>query len=277
MYLSLPIPRNNLSVSLSDCIKLFSQKEKLEKDNQWYCPNCKTHRDATKQIQIWKLPQVLLIHFKRFEHNKFGRLSKRSDLVKFPLSNLSIDEFGSNEIKDNKKHTVSYNCFAVSNHMGGIDSGHYTAYVNYGSQWRLFDDSRVYLADENQICSKNAYVVMYTKPTEKVYRQSLASPENWPHSGSFKKLALEKIEKKFGGIFSSRRINGSSSSQLSENQNVGNITEVDVISKSENDEGMEENEVIRTTDASSQNLVEQKMTRSESNEEAEEKLKINNS
>ena len=31
-----------------------------------YCSACKQHRDASKRIEIWKLPSILLIHLKRF-------------------------------------------------------------------------------------------------------------------------------------------------------------------------------------------------------------------
>ena len=31
-----------------------------------YCSSCKQHRDASKRIEIWKLPAILLIHLKRF-------------------------------------------------------------------------------------------------------------------------------------------------------------------------------------------------------------------
>lgn len=50
-----------------------------------YCPRCKTHCEATKQMSVWKLPQILIIHLKRFSFNTgyYGR--KIMKLVKFPL------------------------------------------------------------------------------------------------------------------------------------------------------------------------------------------------
>ncbi|PIO24106.1 hypothetical protein AB205_0036480 [Aquarana catesbeiana] len=48
-----------------DCLKSFSKEEKLTDNNRFYCSNCKTRRDSTKKIEIWKLPPVLLVHLKR--------------------------------------------------------------------------------------------------------------------------------------------------------------------------------------------------------------------
>lgn len=35
-----------------------------------YCPQCKELKGATKKFDLWKLPQVLVIHLKRFSYDK---------------------------------------------------------------------------------------------------------------------------------------------------------------------------------------------------------------
>ena len=35
-----------------------------------YCPECKELKPATKKFDLWKLPQVLVIHLKRFSYDK---------------------------------------------------------------------------------------------------------------------------------------------------------------------------------------------------------------
>lgn len=52
-------------VSLFDCLNLFLKKEKLSPENMWYCPHCKKHQEATKQFELYNLPQILVIHLKR--------------------------------------------------------------------------------------------------------------------------------------------------------------------------------------------------------------------
>lgn len=69
MSLSLPIPatRNGpSSVDIYQCLDAFVKKEVLEKDDAWHCSHCKKLCRATKTLTISKLPDVLLIHLKRF-------------------------------------------------------------------------------------------------------------------------------------------------------------------------------------------------------------------
>jgi len=82
------------SVQLSDCLAEFEKPELLDEDNQWYCPKCKNHVQATKSLQIYKAPLVLVVSLKRFKHGKrvsygYGGMSsgggKLQTLVEFPI------------------------------------------------------------------------------------------------------------------------------------------------------------------------------------------------
>lgn len=48
-----------------------------------YCPKCKIHQQATKKFDLWSLPDVLIIHLKRFSYNKYFR-DKIDVMVEFP-------------------------------------------------------------------------------------------------------------------------------------------------------------------------------------------------
>ena len=52
-----------------------------------------------------------------------------------------------------------YDCYAVSNHFGGLGGGHYTAYARgEDGEWCGFDDSRVTASvDESEVVSSAAY------------------------------------------------------------------------------------------------------------------------
>ncbi|XP_051896201.1 ubiquitin carboxyl-terminal hydrolase 8 [Pristis pectinata] len=122
MYLSLPLPSSS-KCSLQDCLKSFSKEEKLTDNNRFHCSNCKAHRDSTKKLEIWKLPPILLVHLKRFSYE--GRWKQKLQTnVDFPLENLEL----SNYVIGPKNNVKRYNLYAVSNHYGGLDGGHYTAY-----------------------------------------------------------------------------------------------------------------------------------------------------
>ena len=59
-----------------------------------------------------------------------------------------------------------YDLYAVSNHYGGLRSGHYTAVCKNPvvERWFKFDDHKVSeIKDEADIVSKNAYVLFYRK------------------------------------------------------------------------------------------------------------------
>ena len=56
-----------------------------------------------------------------------------------------------------------YDLYAVVNHRGELQGGHYTAYVlDNQKQWLLFDDETVSVVyNKESIVSTNAYVLFY--------------------------------------------------------------------------------------------------------------------
>ncbi|XP_053661152.1 ubiquitin carboxyl-terminal hydrolase 32 [Anopheles marshallii] len=68
-------------VDLDHCLRAFTSEEKLE---QWYhCSHCKQKKPATKKLQIWKLPPILIVHLKRFNYVS-GKWVKSQKVVNFP-------------------------------------------------------------------------------------------------------------------------------------------------------------------------------------------------
>ncbi|XP_055087442.1 ubiquitin carboxyl-terminal hydrolase 15-like isoform X2 [Periophthalmus magnuspinnatus] len=153
-------PQKKAFFKLKDCIELFTTKEKLGADDPWYCPNCKQHQQATKKLDLWSLPPVLVVHLKRFSYSRYMR-DKLDSLVDFPLRDLDMSEF---LINPNAGPCV-YDLIAVSNHYGGMGGGHYTAYAmnKDDGKWYNFDDSSVSPASEDQIVSKAGYVLFYQR------------------------------------------------------------------------------------------------------------------
>lgn len=125
-------------VSLDDCMKQFTKAEKLSQTDMWRCPHCKEEKQAEKKMEVWSVPQMLVIQLKRFSYNSYSR-SKLTTMVDFPLEGLDMTKY---VLQPDGKRAV-YDLIAVSNHMGGYGCGHYTAYCREGSEWYDFDDSRV--------------------------------------------------------------------------------------------------------------------------------------
>ncbi|XP_039998047.1 ubiquitin carboxyl-terminal hydrolase 15-like isoform X3 [Xiphias gladius] len=141
-------PQKKAFFKLKDCIELFTTKEKLGAEDPWYCPNCKQHQQATKKLDLWSLPPVLVVHLKRFSYSRYMR-DKLDSLVDFPLRDLDMSEFLINP----NAGPCRYDLIAVSNHYGGMGGGHYTAYAKNkdDGKWYNFDDSSVSPASEDQI------------------------------------------------------------------------------------------------------------------------------
>lgn len=149
------------SITLHDCLKLFSKKEILSLDDSWYCPTCKEHRQASKQIQLWNTPDILLIHLKRFESQR-SFSDKIDDVVQFPIEGLDMNDY----VVENDPDGSMYDLIAVDNHYGGIGGGHYTAYVKNNDKWYYFDDSRVTETDPEHSIAGSAYLLFYLRRTE---------------------------------------------------------------------------------------------------------------
>lgn len=158
--LSLPIP-SQTRCHVRECLSHFSNPERI--DAAWECPRCKQKREADKKIVICKLPKILIIHLKRFSLDGRWR-QKLQTTVDFPLRDLSVDStnvlpqsaYGSSPPKN------TYNLYAVVNHYGHLDGGHYTAFCKLENQrWYKFDDSNVFEMQDTDVCGQAAYILFY--------------------------------------------------------------------------------------------------------------------
>ncbi|XP_034028420.1 ubiquitin carboxyl-terminal hydrolase 21-like [Thalassophryne amazonica] len=93
--LSLPIPKTSSAgeVTLKECLDLFSQEEKLDRENSPMCERCKRRTESTKRLSIQRFPQVIVIHLKRFTTSRWS-ISKSTVCVSFPLTNLDLGPYG---------------------------------------------------------------------------------------------------------------------------------------------------------------------------------------
>ena len=117
--------RRRNGVTLGDCLDEFGKPEILAESDAWYCPRCKEHRRASKTFELWKAPDILVIHLKRFSAQ--GRLRDKLDVfVDFPTEGLDLSTRLA--VPEDGKSSI-YDLFAVDNHYGGLGGGHYTAYA----------------------------------------------------------------------------------------------------------------------------------------------------
>ena len=125
--------RKRHGIDLEDCFVETGKREVLSEDNAWYCNRCKEMRRAAKTLEIWTIPDILVVHLKRFGGNRSFR-DKIDVFVDYPIEGLDMtDKVG---LKEDGKEYV-YDLFAVDNHYGGLGGGHYTALAKnfYDGEW----------------------------------------------------------------------------------------------------------------------------------------------
>ncbi|KAG0236549.1 CSN-associated deubiquitinating enzyme Ubp12 [Actinomortierella wolfii] len=154
-------PKSKKNITLEDCLAEYTKEEQLGEDDLWYCPSCKEHRQATKKLDIWKLPDLLVVHLKRFSHTRSWR-DKIDAFVDFPITGLDLR---GKALKEDGDENI-YDLYGVSNHMGGLGGGHYTAFAKNAKsdEWFNFDDSHVSPMNKlDSIKSSNAYLLFYRR------------------------------------------------------------------------------------------------------------------
>ncbi|KAK3547160.1 hypothetical protein QTP86_015625 [Hemibagrus guttatus] len=156
--LSLPIPKTSDSragVTLRECLDLFSHEEKLSKENSPMCETCNRCTETTKSLTIQRFPKILVIHLKRFTASRYS-IRKSTVPVSFPLTGLDLGPFGPSDCGP-----VLYDLYALCDHMGTVNMGHYTAVCQDEDGWCCYNDSCVTQISADQLQSNEAYLLFY--------------------------------------------------------------------------------------------------------------------
>ncbi|KAJ3452976.1 ubiquitin carboxyl-terminal hydrolase [Anaeramoeba flamelloides] len=99
---------HTLEIVIQDCLLEFCKPSSLTGKNKYYCYKCKKTLDASATIEIKKLPEVLILHLKRFKYSsRFG--SKISTKVRFPIESLDMQYFISKDQKNTKNEKEKEN------------------------------------------------------------------------------------------------------------------------------------------------------------------------
>lgn len=145
------VARRKNGITLEECFAETSKSEVLSEDNAWYCSRCKELRRATKTLEIWTAPDILVVHLKRFSSHRAFR-DKVDALVDFPMEGLDLS--GRVGLPEDKE--LVYDLFAVDNHYGGLGGGHYTAFAKnfFDGQWYEYNGEFSLLSPLNvsQLC-----------------------------------------------------------------------------------------------------------------------------
>nr|XP_020017022.1 ubiquitin carboxyl-terminal hydrolase 43 isoform X2 [Castor canadensis] len=166
------------SCTLDECFQSYTKEEQLAQDDAWKCPHCKVLQQGMVKLSLWTLPDILIIHLKRF--CQVGeRRNKLSTLVKFPLAGLNMTPHVAQRSTNSKPLPVPwpswkqaaplpttysldflYDLYAVCNHHGSLQ-----AYCrnSLDGQWYSYDDSTVEPLQEDEVNTRGAYILFYQK------------------------------------------------------------------------------------------------------------------
>ncbi len=200
---------DNLPIDLHTCLQHFSREELLDDRNAWFCTNCKENVNATKSVQLWNTPDVLVLHLKRFTYQpsrRYGgiRKGKIEDEVNFPVDRLDLEPYIIGQIDPNAPPV--YKLFGVVEHSGETaESGHYTATVQNSKDRRFYrcNDSQIGDATTN-FDGRGAYLLFYKRMKgaskwggmEKLMEFGVKAPKVETDDDGFTMVVTKKKKKK---------------------------------------------------------------------------------
>lgn len=166
--LSVDIPPGESAYSLTYSLNNFSKLEILTNQNKFYCNTCSSLQEAVKTIKLKKLPEVLVINFKRFKYDeKVDKMVKLFDSISYPFKLRIFNT------TDDERDFSLYGLYALVIHIGGGPMhGHYVAICKIkAGLWLLFDDETVELVEDSFVMRffgngpglASAYILFYQK------------------------------------------------------------------------------------------------------------------
>ena len=156
-FLDLPIQMNEGNQDLYQMIKNnFYKKSYVDMGEN--CNFCKRTSKKNEIMRIASLPKILIISLQRI-NPKNGTKNKNS--IKY-YENIDFKEIIDSDLKNS--NSTKYNLFAVTNHIGEINSGHYFSQIKIGNFWYCFEDSKVFkIGTQINMNNNEVYSLFYQR------------------------------------------------------------------------------------------------------------------
>ena len=163
-FLDIPLlfnNNNNLSyfdaIKMEDLLKNNFKNEEILFDFPCENPSCKKKTYHIKETKLGHLPKILILSLQRMRKTRY----KNNTKVSFNET-INLKDYIDYEIC--KTYNCEYQLYAIANHRGTIDFGHYYAYIKINGLWFEFNDNnppnKCYYFENP---SSNAYILFYTK------------------------------------------------------------------------------------------------------------------
>ena len=152
------LPENNDKININDLLKIYFKNEIIDFETK--CEKCHQIRKHKKTLRISRPPEILILSFQRI--NETTKQKNQCQIVFKP--ELNINEYIDHDCGFDQES--EYKLFAVINHQGEIDCGHYFSYIQpMGSnKWYESNDSFVReIKVSITTVYKEAYVLFFIK------------------------------------------------------------------------------------------------------------------
>ena len=156
-FLDFPIqfPKTyNSNFNLNSLIKENFKTEKIQ--SQENCRQCLRKTQLEQKIRIAELPQILILSLQRI--NQY--LNTKNEAYVHYEEKLDLRDIIDADIYN--ANSTRYQLYAVTNHIGNLNTGHYYSYIRVNNEWYYFTDSKVVKANP-QYNSNEVYTLFYIK------------------------------------------------------------------------------------------------------------------
>jgi len=92
LNISLPIPRHSNARTLNESFKIFTKQETI---SDFTCKACGPGMTSVKTSRFWKLPEILIIHLKRWRKDN----PDEKDIIWYPVNGLDVQPYVHNSSK----------------------------------------------------------------------------------------------------------------------------------------------------------------------------------
>ena len=137
----------NLSLEVKNLYNLNDSLQKMispEKIDDFKCSNCNKNVTISKRTSLCDLPNILVVHLKRFYMNyEIERTEKINSRFEFPfdlnlkkfciediVTQISGKKFEDADIYEKEDEYYKYELKGINIHMGSADGGHYFSLIN---------------------------------------------------------------------------------------------------------------------------------------------------
>ncbi len=144
-----------------DVLELLTKEFEGEVIEGYSCDKCApTRTTARRKVCLWRLPQTLILCFKRFNYNGTKIHTRISGSSVTPLSMATLFSEESPE----KGGITDYSLRAIVDHHGSASGGHYTAQCKdkIDSQWYVYDDESTHVI-QGPIIGESTYILFYER------------------------------------------------------------------------------------------------------------------